>query len=110
MYKDIIYNENELTIAANNIISYTDYIVRCIEELNQIIIDLSKNGIQDELITEKLKVLNEQLTPYKKNMNEYGNNVSQSVKKSISEIAAADNFQFPEIERGMIASLLSHFI
>lgn len=110
MNKDIIYNENELSIAANSIVTYADFLTRCIADYTAILKDIQAKGIKDDLITSKLSELSATLTPYATAIYDGGKEISSNVNKSISDVASADNFQFPNDITSTIGALLAKFL
>ncbi len=110
MTKDIIYNENELSIAANSIVTYADFLTRCIADYTSILKDIQAKGIKDNMITSKLSELTSSLAPYATAIYDDGKEISSNVNKSISDVATADNFQFPGDVTSTIASLLAKFL
>ncbi len=110
MTKDIIYNENELSIAANSIVTYADFLTRCIADYTAILKDIQDKGIKDDLITSKLTELTSSLAPYATAIYDDGKEVSSNVNKSISDVVSVDNFQFPSDVTSTIGTLLAKFL
>lgn len=109
MGKDIVYDEGELSIAANNILNYADFLSRCIEEYIGLLNELQNKGIRDELICSKITGLKAAVEPYKISVYDNGESMTGKVKKSVDEMETADDFRFPGDITSEISALLARF-
>lgn len=110
MNKDTIYDEMELSIAANNLLNYADFLSRSIESYIILINEVQENGIKDELICSKLSDLVSRVTPYKTAIYNEVEKINSEINKAIEDVSKADNFKFPDSILKDIISLLSEFL
>ena len=109
MGKDIVYDEGELSIAANNILNYADFLSRYIEEYIGLLQELQNKGIRDELICSKITGLKTAVEPYKISVYDNGESMIGKINKSVDEMETADDFRFPGDITLEISALLARF-
>lgn len=110
MGRDIVYDENELSIATNSMVNYADFLSRCIEEYLTLLDDLQSKGIQDEVICSKIADLITIIETYKTVIYDECQDIRTKVNKSIEEIALEDDFRFPSDITSVVDALLSMFL
>lgn len=96
MEKKVVNAENELSIAANKINNYGEFLCRSIEKYIAILAKIQNGAIKDQLISAKLSNLASQLKPYRSSVLTECENISSYVKSDINEIEKADSFKFTE--------------
>ena len=106
MAKDIVCAEAELSIAANNLVEYADFLSRTMESYVAVLSEIQEKGIQDDLVCSKLSSIAQSLKPYKTSIKDECEDVASDVKDYIAGISKADNFRFPTD----IASLVAQFL
>ena len=65
MAKDVVCAEAELSIAANNLVEYADFLCRTMEAYIAVLSEIQERGIQDDLVCSKLSAIALALKPYK---------------------------------------------
>lgn len=110
MKRDIVCAESELSIAANNIIEYADFLSRTMEVYIAILAEIQEKGIQDDLVCSKLSAIAQSLAPYKKSVDSECRALGDDVKDYIAGIAQADNFRFPTDITSTIGALVTKFL
>lgn len=109
MEKDIIYDENELSMAVNHIMNQVDFLSRCIEEYTELLRNLQRNGTQTEQICSALETLITEAEPYKTAICDVGESVRTEITKSMGGVETADDFRFPGDITSVVHSLLARF-
>ena len=111
MDRDIVYDESEISIAANNALNYADFLSRCVDEYVGILSEMLKNkGIKDDNVSPRLEQLANTLAPYRIAIYECQKRIKSSVNGCINDVASADNFKFPTDVITTIINLLSKFL
>lgn len=107
--KDVVCAEAELSIAANKIVTYADFLANSIETYIGILDDIKSKGIQDSHVSGQLAQLAFQVMPYAKTLHEEAADIQTAMKSYMEGIEDADKFSFPLNSMSMIASLLAPF-
>ena len=107
---DIVCAESELSMAANNIVEYADFLSRMLETYFSILSDIQDKGIQDDLVCSKLSSIYQSLKSYKESLPCECEEVASNVRNYISGISRADCFKFPTDITSTIASLVAQFL
>ena len=110
MAEDIVCAEAELSIAANNIVEYADFLVRTMETYTEILSEIQEKGIQDDLVCSKLSSIVQQLKPYMTSIPEECESIRENVSGYITGVAVVDRFVFPGNIGTSIASIVSQFL
>lgn len=111
MDRDIVYDESEMSIVANNAMNYADFLSRCIDEYVGILSEMLKNkGIKDDNVSPRMEQLVATMAPYRIAIYECQKRIKSSVNGSINDIANADNFMFPTDAVTTIINLLAKFL
>lgn len=95
MRKNIVCAEKELSIAANNIAEYGEFLARIIDAYIKALRKIQLEGIQDELVYEKLSDIIQRVQPLKATIPDQCEQIASSVRSYISAVERADNFKFP---------------
>lgn len=109
MTRDIVCDEGELSIAANNLLEYADFLVRTMDAYVAVLAEIQVKGIQDDLVCSKLSSVEQSLKPYKTAIIDECEEIAKIVRDYIQEIARADNFKFPSDITAPIATLVAQF-
>lgn len=110
MGKDIVYDENELSIAVNHIMNYADFLSRCIEEYIELLHKLQNKGTQTERICSEIEALITAVELHRTAIYDVGESVIAKINKSMGEIETADDFRFPYDIISAISALLAQFL
>lgn len=110
MNKDIIYDEKELSIAANQIMNYGEFLCKCIEEYVIILKELKSKGIIDDKVCANIEELIDRISPYKNDIYNIGSNLKNLINKGVNEIVSADKYIFITETMNNIKMTLSKFI
>lgn len=110
MEKDIVYDENELSVAVNHVMNQIDFLSRCIEEYTELLRNLQRDGTQTEQICSALEALITEAEPYKTAIYDIRENVVIQINKSMGEVETADDFRFPGDITSAVNSLLAQFL
>lgn len=110
MAGDIVCAEAELSIAANNLAEYADFLSRSIESYIAVLSEIQEKGIKDDLVCAKLSSIAQSLTPYKTSITDECEEIAADVKEYITGISNADNFKFPSDITSTISSLVAQFL
>lgn len=108
--KDVICSEAELSIAANNIVEYADFLVRSIESYVSILSEIQGDGIKDDLVCARLSEIANKLSPCKITISKVCEDVQSGITSYMSDVSAADKFVFPSDITSTIATLVSQFL
>lgn len=110
MNKDIVYDETELSITANQLANYADFLADCIDEYVNLLNELKTKGIQDEKVCADIEQLMESISPYKIHIYNEGQKIKNLVNKSINEVEQADKFDCTENMMDSVRTKLSGFL
>ncbi len=110
MNTDIVCAEGELSIAANNLAEYADFLSRIMEAYVDILSQIQNNGIQDDLVCLKLSSIAQSLNPYKTSIKDECEDITADIRNYIDEVSRVDNFRFPTDLTSTIASLVAQFL
>ena len=110
MAKDVVCAEAELSIAANNLVEYADFLCRTMEAYIAVLSEIQERGIQDDLVCSKLSAIVLALKPYKTSIKDECEEVAIDVNAYMAGIASADCFQFPTGITATIDSLVAQFL
>ncbi len=110
MAKDIVCAECELSIAANNIVEYGDFLARTIETYISVLTEIQEKGIKDELVCSKISSIVQLLKPYQTSILDVCEAIAFDVKDYIEEVEQADKFIFPSDITMTISSIVSRFL
>lgn len=110
MAKDVVCAEAELSIAANNLVEYADFLCRTMETYIAVLSEIQERGIQDDLVCSKLSAIALALKPYKTSIKDECEEVAIDVNAYMAGIASADCFQFPTGITATIDSLVAQFL
>lgn len=110
MTRDVICDEAELAITANQIMDYAYFLDGCISTYIKILRRLQEEGIQDDLVCAKLSELAAEVGPVREALSESGEEVSQYIRQYLNEVAAADSFRFMSDLQGTVLAVLSKLL
>lgn len=110
MAEDLILNEGELSIAANKIDKYFEFLEGCLSEYSAIVDSIPVDGLKDSKITLMLISLSQAVALEKYIFFSQCDDVGKAVKKEISGIEKADHFVYPNISFQDIVSILTSFL
>lgn len=110
MSKDIVYDERELSIAANQLLSYGEFLCKCVEEYVIILKELKSKGIIDDKVCANIEELIEKISPYKNQIYNISSNLKNLVNKGVNEIINADKYIFITDALDDIRMTLSKFL
>lgn len=110
MARDIVCAEAELSIAANNLVEYADFLSRTIESYIDVLYKIQTRGIRDDLVCSELSSIAQMIEPCKAEIKEVCDEISADVREYIVGIARADNFTFPGEITSKIISLVTQFL
>lgn len=102
---DIVCAEGELSVAAKRIQQYIEFLQDSIVEYSQLV--SSVDGIRDQRITLKLKLLAAEVAKQNQALSELSRLTSETIAEHISGIEKADDFRYPDIGNEGIRALLS---
>lgn len=109
MVKDIICAEAELSIAANNLVEYADFLSRTMESYVAVLAEIQERGIQNDLVCSKLSSIAQYLNPYKTRIKDECDRVAGDVSDYFASVAEVDNFKFPTDITSIVAPLVDQF-
>lgn len=110
MKVDIVCAEGELSIAANKLVEYADFLSRTMESYVAVLAEIQEKGIQDDLVCSKLSSIARSLNPYKTSIKDECDDIAGDVRAYITGVAQVDNFNFPTDITSSIASLVAQFL
>lgn len=110
MSRDLVCAEGELSIVLHKTERYMEFLDECICEYNEILDNLSENGIEDVKICMQLKLLTIQLDGIKRQLSEVYPEIAQCVQREIRDIEASDDFTYPDLSFGNLMSTLAAFL
>ena len=96
MERYFICDENETKQAKNRCGNYADFLIRSIEAYTSILKDVQDNGIQDDLVRQKLSRIASDLKPFLTRLETLMDGTESAVRKGMKEIDKEDAFVFPE--------------
>lgn len=108
--KDIVCAEAELSIAANQIANYANFLAAAIETYTNILDSVREKGINDLWVRIKLQQLISRVGSYKPDITNQGDEIQKVIRTYIDNIEKADNFKFPEDPSSEISRLLAQFV
>lgn len=110
MNKDIVYDEKELSIAANQLLNYGEFLCKSIEEYVIILKELKSKGIIDDKICGNIEELIDKISLYKNDIYNISGNLKNLINKGVKEIINADNYVFIMDALDNIRITLSKFL
>lgn len=110
--KDIIYDESELSIAANKIQREGEMLAEVIEKYINIMEKISQQGvIKDRLITTNILHIIENVKPLEAEIINITNNITELTQASLKQVRSKDEFNALSLETfERISSFLNFFI
>ena len=109
--KSVVCSAPEIRIACNQIDIYLDFLVGQMENYMEILSFVQENAIQDEKISAELSAIAKEVKVCANELKIlYEDNIRMTVNRQISEISAADNFQYPHELLARISSFLASFL
>lgn len=108
--KDVILDETEISIQANKIINYIDYLNSLIDEYDQILQNIISNAIVDARIRAKLVEYINQTNSIKMEISTYGKFLKNDLNAYMNKMEKVEKFEFPNEEMYTISSILARFI
>lgn len=108
--KDIVCAEAELSIAANQIANYANFLATSIETYCCTLAWIWSHGIQDTQVKLQLSLLSYEVFSYSKELADQGEAIAKAIKSYIDNMEKADNFKFPEDPSSEISQLLAQFV
>lgn len=110
MVKDIIYDESEISIAANQLINYVDFLGQCIDEYISALNELKTKGIEDDKICANVEELINEISPYKSKIVNVGQNLKSAMNEGVNGIVFADKCKFYSNMTDKIRTDLARFL
>ena len=110
MRTDIVSAEVELTVAANQIARYADFLAESIQAYVKILIQLQERGIQDDLVCAKLSDIAIKVAPAIKKLDNEGTEIRITIANYISEVEKAEKIAFPTGIVDIIRSLFAQLV
>ncbi|WP_040214962.1 hypothetical protein [Clostridium polynesiense] len=110
MRVDIICAEDEMSMAANNIMGYADFLSRSIESYIAILAEVQEKGIKDDLVSSRLSAIASSLMPVKTSIFNECQAIAVDIKDNIAGVEAVDNFNFPADLTSKLSSLVAQFL
>lgn len=107
MDRDIVYDESEMSIAANKLLDYAEFLGACVDEYVKLLQELKSRGIKDEKVCARIEELICSIMPYRNNIFAEGEELKNVVNKSIKELADADKYTFNSDAMNSIPSIVS---
>ena len=111
MGQSVVLDEAEIAKASNQITTYAEFLTGIIEEYVKILMDVPKEkAIVDVLICTELLDLIRKVTPYKFQICQTGDDVSEAMKDIYAEVESADDFKYPGEFMATVSALLANFL
>ena len=110
MVKDIIYDESEISIAANQLINYVDFLGQCIDEYISALNELKTKGIEDDKICANVEELINEISTYKSKIVNVGQNLKSAMNEGVNGIVFADKCKFYSNMTDKIRTDLARFL
>ena len=110
MDKDIVYDECEISIAANQIENYAEFLGDCLQEYQNILTELKTKGIRDEKVCAQIDELIDTISPYKHHIYQEGKNLKNMANMAMREVENIDKYTFTFDIMSSIRSILSRFL
>lgn len=110
MRKDIVSAEAELSVAANQIARYADFLAESVQTYVQILSRLQTQGIQDDLVCARLTEIALSVQPAVRELGDQSETIRSKVSEFISEVEKVDKLAFPSGVIEIIKSVFSQFI
>lgn len=110
--KDIIYDESELSIAANKIQREGEMLAEVIEKYINIMEKISQQGvIKDRLITTNILHIIENVKPLGAEIIDITNNITELTQASLKQVRSKDEFNVISLEAfERMSSFLNFFV
>ena len=109
--KYVVVSDGELSIAGNQIKKYAEFLVSSIEEYVRVLAEIQNEmAISDDLFCAKLSELAEKILPYKNEICDECDRITQIIIDDVEEIASADNFRYPSEIISSISAQLARFL
>ena len=93
--RDIIVDEVELSISANNIQRNIDRLLDVMSEYNKILANLQKSGIQDNAISAQFSEIAKEISFCGRHLKSNIGTMGTTVNRGIERVEQADAFKFP---------------
>lgn len=108
--KDVILDETEISMQANKMIHYIEYLNSLIAEYDQILQNIISNAIVDARIRSKLIEYINQTNLIKAEISAYGKLLKNDLNAYINKMEQVEKFEFPNEEMYTISSILARFL
>ena len=110
MTHDVICDEAELMIAANQIMDYAQFLDESIGTYIKILAKIQNKGIKDDLVCARLSELATEVKPVKTSLAKCSEDTVVKIRQYVDAVAAADNFKFSSDLQGSILTVLAQLL
>ncbi len=93
---NVVYVESELSVAANKIKKYCEFLAKAIEQYADTLVAITGDGISDRKICDELKSLSEKIRPGAENLEIYCTNIRRIVGDAIDAVEEAQKLSSSE--------------
>lgn len=109
MDQNVYCSENELKKASNQIINYITFVNRKYSEFTGILSEFDK-AFSDVAVNTEIAMLVEDITPHIYMLNDRSDDIKKAINTYVTEIEAADTFDYPATKMDGLRAILSQFI
>lgn len=110
MSRELICAEDELSIALNKTERYIEFLENSIQEYREILSAVTTDGVEDALIRTQISRISQQLLQIRSELGEIMPDITDSIRKQISDLEEADHFTYPDVGSADLFSLLAGFL
>ena len=110
MAESVILNEAELLKARNRMVNYMEFLSRKYADFVSILSQVQKDAFIDNMVSAQLTLLVEHTKPsFSAAFDVIDSDVKKSISKTLSDVAAADDFDYPASIMDAVKSILGAF-
>ena len=110
MESNLICSEGEFSTAVNKTTAYADFLTDLLGQYCTVLEEVSHSGIKSKQVHQELDHLRASASYCAGALEHLSARLSAVMKKHVSELEEADNFEYPDASMADVISLLSSFL
>lgn len=106
----LVISDAEMSIAANRIVEYTNYMVSCYSAFEKFLENVKSLGIKSQRIEASLNRLQNDVTPVIEKAGKASPMVSRFIKQYVENVESLDTFVYDDNNMSSLFGVLSVFL
>ena len=107
--KDVVYSEAEYSILSKRLLTYSNFLLKSIEDYKQILDFIMEKGVKDDKIKAKILKLKSDVSLYPSNIQSINKELAMLWSGLGKDLETADKVDLPDLELSALKVLFSVF-